>query len=68
MPFAGFQLVVDELAEVELAKEWLTPTEQESRMQQKRAKIISNRGREPVLITNVVEHQFYIQISNNNIK
>ena len=55
MPSARFQVVVDESAELELADEWLTPTEQESRMQQQRAKVISNIGREPVSTTNAAE-------------
>ena len=55
MRSARFQVVVDKSAELELADEWLTPTEQESRMQQQRAKVISNRGREPVSTTDAVK-------------
>ena len=57
MPSARFQIAVEESAEVELADEWLTPTELESRMQQQRAQVVSNRRRESVSTTSQGEYQ-----------
>ena len=51
MPSARFQVALDESAELELADEWLTPTEQESRMQHQRAQVVSNRRRESISST-----------------
>ena len=60
MPSARFQMDVEDSAELELAYEWLTPTEQESRMQQQRAQVVSNRGRESVLTTSQGEYQLQL--------
>ena len=57
MPSAIFQVALDESAELQLADEWLTPTEQEARMQQQRAQVVSNRGRESVSTTSQGEYQ-----------
>ena len=57
MPSARFQTAVEGSAELELADEWLTPTELESRMQQQRAQVVSNRGRESVSTTSQGEYQ-----------
>ena len=57
MPSARFQTAVEDSAELELADEWLTPTELESRMQQQRAQVVSNRGRESVSTTSQGEYQ-----------
>ena len=57
MPSARFQIAVEESAELELADEWLTSTELESRMQQQRAQVVSNRRRESVSTTSQGEYQ-----------
>ena len=64
MPSARIQITVEESAEQELADEWLTPTELESRMQQQRAQIVSNK--ESQYQQQVKENINYNQINNNN--